>query len=137
MTYLIDSDVLIWHLRGHPPTVRLLQELVQTIPRSEEDVLPLGCSAISAFEIRAGMRPEEKAATEQLLATLERYPVNEPIAEKAADYYRTFARRGITLHMADLLIAATASIHRLTLVTYNRNHFPMNDIRLHEPMPEF
>jgi PIN domain nuclease of toxin-antitoxin system len=55
MAYLIDSDVLIWHLRGHQPTVQLLRSLVQTSPQ-EEAVLPLGCSVISVFEVWAGMR---------------------------------------------------------------------------------
>ena len=136
--YLLDSDVLIWHLRGHEPTVRLLRELAQERREEEgEGVSPLGCSVISVFEVRVGMRPEEEEATERLLSVLERYVVDESIAERAADYYRSFARQGIMLHIADLLIAATASLYRLGLVTYNRDHFPMEDVRLYEPMPEF
>jgi len=53
MAYLIDSDVLIWHLRGHQPTVQLLRSLVRTSPQDKR-VLPLGCSVISAFEVWAG-----------------------------------------------------------------------------------
>lgn len=136
MAYLIDSDVLIWHLRGHQPTVHLLRELAQEGHVGEE-VLPLGCSVISVFEVRAGMRPGEEAVTEQLLSALERYPVDEAIARRAADYYRAFTQRGVTLHIADLLIAAAASIDGLTLVTYNRSHFPMEDIDIYEQMPEF
>jgi predicted nucleic acid-binding protein len=138
MAYLIDTDVLIWHLRGHRPTVRLLRELAQEGREGEEGegVLPLGCSVISVFEVRAGMRPEEETTTEQLLSSLERYPVDEAVARRAADYYRAFARRGVTLHIADLLIAATAALRRLTLVTYNPDHFPMEDLKIYEPMPE-
>jgi len=136
MAYLIDSDVLIWHLREHPPTVHLLRELAQESHTGEE-VLPLGCSVISIFEVQAGMRPGEEAVTEQLLSALERYPVDEAIARRAADYYRAFTQRGVTLHIADLLIAATASIDGLTLVTYNRSHFPIEDIDIYEQMPEF
>jgi len=43
-------------------------------------------------------------------------------------------RRG--KHIVDLLIDATASIHRLTLATYNQDHFPMEDINIYDPMPE-
>lgn len=136
MTYLIDSDVLIWHLRDHQPTVHLLRTLIKESPE-EKGILPLGCSVISVFELRVGMRSGEETATERLLNSLERYPVNELIAERAADYYRAFVKQGVTLHIADLVIAATAAEHRLTLVTYNRNHFPMKDIRTYTPMPEF
>jgi len=66
MAYLIDSDVLIWHLRGHEPTVQLLRALAQR-SREEEAVSPLGCSVISVFEVRVGMHPEEKASTEKFL----------------------------------------------------------------------
>jgi len=136
MAYLIDSDVLIWHLRGHEPTVQLLRALAQG-SREEEVVLPLGCSVISVFEVRVGMHPEEKASTERFLSALERYPVGEVIAQRAADYYRAFAKQGITLHIADLIIAATAAEYGLTLVSYNREHFPMEDIQVYKPMPKF
>jgi len=136
MAYLIDSDVLIWHLRGHQPTVQLLRTLVQK-SRQEEVVLPLGCSVISVFEVWAGMRRGEKAATERLLSSLERYPVDEVIAKQAADYYQAFVKQGVTLHIADLMIAATALEYQLTLVSYNYDHFPMEGIRIHTPMPKF
>ncbi len=136
MAYLIDSDVLIWHLRGHEPTVQLLRALAQR-SREEEAVSPLGCSVISVFEVRVGMHPEEKASTEKFLSALERYPVGEVIAQRAADYYRAFAKQGITLHIADLIIAATAAEYGLTLVSYNREHFPMEDIQVYKPMPGF
>jgi len=136
MAYLIDSDVLIWHLRGHQPTVQLLRSLVKKSSQ-EEQMLPLGCSVISVFEVWAGMRPGEKAGTEKLLSSLEKYPVDEIIAKQAADYYEAFAKLGVTLHIADLIIAATAVRHDLTLVSYNPKHFPMEDISIYTPMPEF
>ena len=136
MAYLIDSDVLIWHLRGHQPTVQLLHSLAQKNDQ-EAQVLPLGCSVISVFEVLAGMRPGEKAGTERFLNSLERYPVDEAIAKQAADYYQAFVKQGVTLHIADLIIAATAVGHQLILVSYNQNHFPMEGIRIHRPMPEF
>jgi hypothetical protein len=79
----------------------------------------------------------EKAGTERFLNSLERYPVDEVIAKQAADYYQAFAKQGVTLHIADLIIAATAVEHRLTLVSYNPKHFPMEDIHIYTPMPKF
>jgi len=137
MAYLLDSDVLIWQLRGHAPTVGLLRELAQVEHEKGGSLSPLGCSVVSVFEVRSGMRAQEEQATEQLLTTLERYAVDEAIARKAADDHRSFTRHGLTLHIADLLIAATAITWDLTLVTYNQSHFPMEELRLYRPMPTF
>ncbi len=125
--FLLDTDVLIWHLRGHEPTEELLKEL--------EPEQPLGCSVLSVFEIWSGVRAKEEEATHQFFCVLHEVPVDRPIAFKAAEYWREFRRRGITLGQADALIAATAHMLNLTLVTYNRNHYPMKDITLYEPMP--
>lgn len=83
------------------------------------------------------MRSGEKAGADRFLNSLQRYPVDKVIAKQAADYYQTFAKQGITLHIADLIIAAMAVEHGLTLVSYNHKHFPMEGIRIHTPMPEF
>ena len=45
-----------------------------------------------------------------------------------------YARQGITLSLGDMLIAATALEHGLTLITQNQKHFPLPDLALH-PLP--
>lgn len=127
LRFLLDTDVLIWHLRGHEPTEELLREL--------EPEQPLGCSALSVFEVWSGIRAEEEEATRQFLSVLHKVPADEVVAFKAAEYWREFRRRGVTLGQADALIAATAHVLNLFLVTYNRDHYPMKDIKLYEPMP--
>jgi predicted nucleic acid-binding protein len=127
LRFLLDTDVLIWHLRGDEPTEELLKEL--------EQEQPLGCSALSVFEVWSGVRAEEEEATHQFLSVLYKVPADGAIAFKAAEYWRKFRRRGITLGQADALIAATAYVSDLTLITYSRDHYPMEDIKLYEPMP--
>ena len=127
LRFLLDTDVLIWHLRGHESTEKLLKEL--------ESEQPLGCSALSVFEVWAGVRTKDEEATHQFLSVLYKIPADGAIAFKAAEYWREFRRRGITLGQADALIAATAYILDLVLITYNRDHYPMDDIKLYEPMP--
>ena len=126
--FILDSDVIIWHLRGHEPTEGLLREL--------EPEQPLGCSAISIFEVWSGVRPEDEESTHRFLSVLYQIPVDGNIALKAAEYWREFRNQGITLGQADAFIAATAHVSKSVLVTYNSSHYPMNDITLYRPMPQ-
>lgn len=128
LRYLLDSDVIIWHLRGHEPTAKLLDVI--------DMEQPLGCSAVSTFEVWSGVRPKEEEATSEFLDALYTVPVNREIALQAGEYWRQFRRRGITLGRADALIAATARVLGLALVTYNGDHYPMKDIALYKPMPD-
>jgi predicted nucleic acid-binding protein len=125
---MLDSDVIIWHLRGHEPTENLLKEL--------ESEQPMACSAISMFEVWSGVRTEDRESTHRFLNVLHKIPVDGDIALKAAEYWREFRSRGVTLGQADALIAATVHVSSLVLVTYNSNHYPMKDIELYQPMPE-
>lgn len=122
--YLLDTDVIIWHLRGHKPT----EEILKTIEIDQ----PIGCSVVSVFEVLAGVREKERLATLQFLAPLHKIPIDGTIAMKAADYWKEFRTKGITLGQADALIAATANIKNLTLITYNQSHYPMDDIAFYE-----
>ena len=127
LRYLLDTDVIIWHLRGHEPTEGLLQAI--------EGEQPLGCSAISVFEVWSGVRPQEEEGTRRFLEALCQIPANGSVALVAAEYWRDFRRQGVTLGRADALIAATARVLELTLFTYNSDHYPMDDIARYESMP--
>ena len=111
---LVDSDVLIWHLRGLP---RATQRL---------DLLPqLRISAISYLEILQGMRSRaELMAVQKSLAMrhTERLPITPQITDHATDLMeRLSLSHG--LGMGDALIAATALESRLVLITANIKHF--------------
>jgi len=126
---LLDSDIVIWILRGDEPMVQFYDQLVELFGQN------LAVSVITVYEVLAGMRPEEEQKTREFLGKLSRLPVTEEIAEKAAEYYREFRAKGQTLHIADLLIAATAFCYGLPLVTLNKDDFPMTDIDFWEEVP--
>ena len=128
LEYLLDSDVIIWQLRGHAPTMSLLLELSEGGEHA--------CSVISVFEVWCGVRPDERHGTLDYLRALSALGISRDVALKAAGYWRDFRGKGITLGKADVLVAATAAVHDLTLVTYNRAHFPMTDLKLYAPMPD-
>ena len=58
------------------------------------------------------------------------------IAFQAAAYWRALREQGITIGRVDALVAATAKVHKLVLVTYNRDHYPLEEITLYQSMPE-
>jgi len=48
---------------------------------------------------------------------------------------RNYRKKGQTLNIADLIIAATAIHHHLALMTDNTKDFPMDDLLLY-PLPK-
>lgn len=118
--YLLDSDVLIWLLRGRPETLQRLETLDG----------PFGVSVISRAEIWAGARDVEHRRIEELFLSLTTYGIDGPIADRAGNYLKQYRHRGRTLELADALIAATAVVNGLWLVTYNVSHFSMPELKL-------
>jgi predicted nucleic acid-binding protein len=100
---LVDSDVLVDHLRGHR--------------RFEPDGDELHVSAVTRAELFAGKGAEERRVR-RLLEPMADLPVDSAIAERAGRL-----RRGTGRRLPDALIAATAIEHRLTLVTRNVRDF--------------
>ena len=121
--YLLDSDVIIWCLRGRKDVVDLVKELHQ-------EGLP-GCSTMSVLEVQIGVRPGEEEDTSSFLNALSSYPVDIGVANQASLYIREWKKKGETLDFVDAIIAGICKIHELTLVTFNATHFPMEDISLY------
>jgi predicted nucleic acid-binding protein len=94
----------------------------------------LATAAINIGEVYSGMRPEEKSKTETFLSSLHCYPITGAIARRAGSLKSAWARKGKTLSLADMIVAATAIEHGLSLMTDNRKGFPLPELRLH-PMP--
>ena len=95
-------------------------------------------SVISVEEIRYGLswRPNERV--ERWLATFfkahcQLLSVTDSIAERAGDLRGQLQRRGENRSQADMLIAATAFEHNLTLVTRNERDFQNCEIEVLNP----
>lgn len=115
---LLDTSVAIDHLRGTPPAVGLLSDLIE----SEEALL---ASEIVRFELLAGVRKNEVAALEQFLSAISWVPVGEEVARAAASLAQRHRRAHSGIDDADYLIAATALLLEADLLTTNVRHFPM------------
>lgn len=120
--YLLDTNILIYQLRGNPTITNLLLDL------NRQGALAI--STITRTEILAGMRPPEEPVTLNLLNSLLNLPLASGIADRAGRLIYQYGRQGRQLTIADALIGATALEHRLTLVTTNAKHFPMPELQL-------
>lgn len=123
MTFVVDTTILIDHLRGRLTAREWLEE-------HQADGLTI--SVIARAEILGGMRSGEEPSTWALLNQLPTLAVDTRVADVAANYRRHFMKsHGLLL--PDALIAATARIYDKALVTLNTRDFPMDDIRVFRP----
>jgi len=122
-TYLLDTTVLVAHLRGETAVTDRLLDLVR-------EGHALATSAVNVAEIHRGALPRERRAVTALLDRLGFLPTTIEAAWRAGVYQRELAVRGVTIHTPDALIAGTARAHGAVVMTDNRKDFPMRDVRV-------
>jgi len=120
--FLLDSDLVIWHLRGHASVV----ELVLSLARKGR----LALSAIARAEVLVGMREPERELTLLFLDSCETLPATAATADRAGEIIRDFRARGVTISLPDALIGATALLSSIPLYTCNPKLYPMPDLDL-------
>ncbi|MGH9316942.1 MAG: type II toxin-antitoxin system VapC family toxin [Thermoanaerobaculia bacterium] len=121
MRAYIDSDILIWHLRGEPEAAGLLRRL------SRERGTELWTGALQRAEVIFFMRPQEETATLSFLSRFKTEPVTQEAVDAAGAFYREWhPSHGIDVN--DAILAATASITGGKIYTRNLKHYPMPDI---------
>jgi len=124
---LIDSDVLVWHTRGHVGAARRLGH-----------IRPWRMSVVTYIELAQGCRNKRELL--QLKKSLaarrtEIVPLTPAISQRATELVEAMALSH-GLRLADALIAATAVEHQAVLLTGNRKHFhavPEMQIEAFEP----
>ena len=111
---LVDTDVLIWYLRGNAEAYKLIHSL------------PHICiSSVTYMELVQGMRNKEELRT--LQKTLKQWNVktiyvNEEISAKALFFVEEYFLSH-SMQLADALIGATAGMYGMTLITANDKHY--------------
>jgi predicted nucleic acid-binding protein len=115
---LVDSDILIAHLRG----LAIARDWLRDARRSGG---PLAVSAVTVGEVTGGMGSSERAAVWRLLDTLMVEAVDGVVARRAGELMRRYRRSHAAIGLADYLIAATAEVRGFDLATLNVRHFPM------------
>jgi hypothetical protein len=115
---LVDTDVIIWYMRGNEKASVVLHGLEN-----------IAISAVTHMEVVQGMRDKRELAT--LTVTLVKWkaavlPVNEAISNMAVQLVeRHFLSH--SLDMADALIGSTALFYHVPLLTANIRHYAVID----------
>lgn len=123
--YLVDTNVIIWVLRGNKQYVEVIERV--------EDKDQLSLSTMTIAEIYKNVFPSEMGKTDEILNQFQVWDITVSIAKQGGLYWQQYGKRFKKLHLVDCLIAATAREHNLTLLTLNTRHFPMSDIKVRDP----
>jgi predicted nucleic acid-binding protein len=121
--YLLDTDILIYSLKGH--------EAVQQNLRNHLND-PLQLSSVTLMELYYGAYKSQKmesnlAKVRKIENSLEIIPVSRETAEIFGMLKAKLEATGMPLDDFDLILAATALSHNLILVTNNERHFERID----------
>lgn len=119
MAYLIDTDIIIFALRGDKNVLTKFEE---------NKNLPISISMITYAELIFGAKRSQNEQKNMIKVNHIRdiYAIenlNEGVMEVFADVKEKMFEKGIRIEDMDLLIAATAIYNELTLVTNNTKHF--------------
>lgn len=111
---ILDTDVLIWFLRGNQKAIDFILEAT-----------PFSISIVTYMELVQGMRDkQELAKMKKAFAEMEVeiIPLTESISLRASDYVEAYSLSH-SMEMADALIAGTCMEKNETLVTANDKHY--------------
>jgi hypothetical protein len=111
---LVDTDVLIWYMRGSTKALRAIEAL--------ED---FSISVVTYIELVQGLRSKAELNTLRNFLQSQSVPVLQ-ITESISSTAMFLVEQhhfGHSLGLADALIAATAVTHGLPLLTANTRHY--------------
>ena len=117
MTVLVDTSVLVDHLRGYAPATESLALLIR-------EGRPRAASVLSRTEILRGVPQRQLPAWSALADVLTWLPVDMTVADRAGDLADRFRRSHASIDIVDFLIAATVELTGADLWTRNVRHFP-------------
>ena len=119
---LIDTDIAIDYLRRRDYAQKLLDYWA--------GVGLLAISTLTHLEIYQGMKTSEEGATNAFLDGLISVVVDIPIARRAGSMLGELRSKGVTIGIADAIIAATALHFGAPLLTNNLEHYPFPNLKV-------
>lgn len=128
MSYLVDSDWVADYLKGRQAAIALLDPIFSE---------GLAISIITYGEIYEGIYygsdpKRNEIIFGQFLQGIRVLGISRPVARRFARIRGLLRARGELAPQPDLLIAATALQHDLTLITRNLRHFSrIPDLKIH------
>lgn len=121
MRAYIDSDILIWHLRGERKAMNSLRRL------RDSDEYELWTGIMQRAEVVFFMLPDEEESTMLFLSQFKTEPIDQALIDDAASLYRKWhPSHGIDIH--DAILAATSMQTGGRIFCLNRKHYPMPEV---------
>jgi predicted nucleic acid-binding protein len=118
VTYVVDTEVLVDHLRAEPAATRCLETALRSGRR-------VAGSVLTRVQLRRGAQPHELAAIEAVERLLDWVAVDHEIASVAEAHAERFGRSHPDIGPVDYVIAATAERLDGELLTRSSERFPM------------
>lgn len=118
MTVLIDTPVIVDHLRNDPRAICLLADLFQGDER-------VWAATPTRTEILADIRPNERTPMAELFDVLSWVEIDIHVADAAGALAHRYRSSHSGIDTTDYLVAAAAQSIGASLVTLNVKHFPM------------
>lgn len=115
---VIDTDVLIWLLRGNEKVKEMFKRAI------EETEGLLYITPVQIAEIHAGMRKKEREKTQKLLDSLLVIEIDREIGKLAGEFVKKYGKSH-SVKLADALIGAATIVRGMKLWTFNKKHYPM------------
>ncbi len=126
--YLLDTNHLSAYLDGLPPLVKRVDAALRAGDR-------LGICLPVLCEYRAGIRVSRRyrqnlARLQSALSVLRLWPADGDTAAEFANLFQELRSAGRMLTQFDLLIAALARQHKITLLTADQDFKPVTQVRV-------
>jgi len=126
MRAYIDSDILIWHLRGDKRALGFLQDLQA---KHEYD---LWIGAIQRAEVVFFMKKDEEKGTYLFLSQFKTAEIDQTIVDLGGKIYRQWhPSHGVDVN--DALLAALAMNTGGKIFCLNKKHYPMPEVIVEKP----
>ncbi len=121
---MLDTNVLVYHVAGDPAATRFLNE---TIARRS---FCLSILSVIDFLGWHGHTDDEFIECKELIELATILPVSKEVADKAIEL-----RRAKRIKLADAVIASTALVNNLSLVTTNIRDFKgIHELQIIQPL---
>lgn len=119
---LVDTDITIDFLRRRDYAKELLERW------AGEGLLAI--STLTHLEIYQGIKADEEEATNAFLDGLISVAVDVPIARQAGRMLGELRSKGVTVGIADAIMATTALQLNVPLLTNNVEHYPFPEVKV-------
>jgi tRNA(fMet)-specific endonuclease VapC len=128
MSFLIDTDICSAYLKGEG---RVFNRFLQHGGGLYISAVTL--AELYSWALRAKAPPARLGGVADLLAEATVLPVDGDVARRFGEVRASLLDHGRPVATPDLLIACTALLHNLTVVTHNTAHFaPVDGLRVED-----